>query len=92
MSSGFGHRTILGRCYPLYMEFKECVSTDFGPKCKDLQEDYLECLHHKKEVNRFNALNETRRKKEAAGEPTPKLVSEQVASGELKVPWTNASS
>ena len=93
-------------------EFKECVSTDLtSSKCKDLQEDYLECLHHKKEVRlsflrrprgglvvgaaplngahararwqiaRFNALNAERRKKVAAGEPVPKLVQEQIATG-----------
>ena len=32
-------------------EFKECISTDASSsRCADLSEDYLECLHHKKEV------------------------------------------
>lgn len=32
-------------------EFKECLSTFPDPnKCKDFAEDYMECLHHKKEV------------------------------------------
>ena len=92
MASGFGTRTPMGRCFPVYMvrtlflvrrhlatvrgrtpfawrgasararaltrgradgpqEFKECISTDASSsKCKDMAEDYLECLHHKKEV------------------------------------------
>ena len=138
-------------------EFRECISTDAGSsKCHDLQEDYLECLHHKKEVrrrrpafccrcrctgagssshswgggcprrarahahgrrlprplpgipsasahsrtllclaralaqtSRFNQLNAERIKKAAHGEPT-KLVNEQIAAGEFKLPWTNA--
>ncbi len=61
-------------------------------KCKDLQEDYIECLHHKKEITRFNQLNAERIKKAAHGEPVPKNIHEQVKSGELKVPWTNAGS
>lgn len=32
-------------------EFKECLSTEKdASKCTDLREDYMECLHHKKEV------------------------------------------
>ena len=31
-------------------------------------------------------------KKAAHGEPVPKNLHEQVKSGELKVPWTNAGS
>ena len=38
---------------------------------------------------RFNQMNAERIRKVEAGEPTPTLVSEQVAAGTLKVPWTN---
>ena len=32
--------------------FKECLTTEGDySKCADLREDYMECLHHKKEVN-----------------------------------------
>ena len=115
-------------------EFKECISTEAGStKCIDLQQDYMECLHHKKEVRgpplrhthplaplshplarlsrarsltplayapcivcfpqttRFNVMNAERIRKVNAGEPTPKLVNDQIKAGELKVPWTNAS-
>ena len=40
-----------GRCYAVYMDFSECMSkTDDPRKCNDYREDYLECLHHRKEV------------------------------------------
>ncbi len=39
------------RCYPIWMDFSECMSkTDDPKKCKDFRDDYLECLHHRKEV------------------------------------------
>jgi len=89
MSSGYGNRTPNGRCYPVFMEFKECVATegDFS-KCLDLREDYMECLHHKKEVSRFNALNAERERKVKAGDYVPPLVSEQIKKGDVSVPWT----
>lgn len=39
------------RCYPIWMDFSECMSQAEDPKsCKDFRDDYLECLHHRKEV------------------------------------------
>ena len=76
---------------PRSQEFKECISGEISEKCKDLQEDYIECLHHKKEITRFNQLNAERIKKAAHGE-APKNVHEQIKEGTLKVPWTNAGS
>ena len=36
---------------------KQCMSTAEDPsECKDVREDYLECLHHKKEFQRANAI------------------------------------
>lgn len=35
------------------MDFSECMSKADDPKkCSDYREDYLECLHHRKEVRR----------------------------------------
>jgi len=48
----------------------------------------MECLHHKKEITRFNALVDERERKLKAGEPVPALVNQQVAKGEIKLPWT----
>ena len=50
----------------------------------------MECLHHKKEITRFNAINEEREKRIKAGEYVPPLVVDQINKGEVKVPWTNA--
>lgn len=38
-------------CYPIWMDFSECMSKAEDPKaCRDFRDDYLECLHHRKEV------------------------------------------
>lgn len=51
MASGFGIHGGQGRCYPIWMDFSECMSKAEDPKaCKDFRDDYLECLHHRKEV------------------------------------------
>lgn len=49
------HTAVLrrSRCYPIWMDFSECMSkTDDPKKCADFRDDYLECLHHRKEVRR----------------------------------------
>jgi hypothetical protein len=39
------------RCYPIWMDFSECMGKAEDPKqCRDYRDDYLECLHHRKEV------------------------------------------
>mmetsp|Transcript_24174 Transcript_24174/g.30411 ORF Transcript_24174/g.30411 Transcript_24174/m.30411 type:complete len:83 (+) Transcript_24174:131-379(+) len=52
MSSGFGIKGGVGRCYPFFAEYKECLQKErslAGTLCNVLREDYFECLHHKKE-------------------------------------------
>lgn len=52
MASGFGINGMRGRCYPLWMDFSECMTKCETPEdCRPLREDYLECLHHRKEVS-----------------------------------------
>ena len=78
-------------CVCALQEFRECMSTSpDSSACKDLREDYMECLHHKKEITRFNALQEERVKKMKAGEAVPPLASQQLKKGEIKLPWTTA--
>ena len=78
-------------CCVWLQEFRECMSTSpDSSACKDLREDYMECLHHKKEITRFNALQEERVKKMKAGEAVPPLASQQLKKGEIKLPWTTA--
>ncbi|PWA91597.1 hypothetical protein CTI12_AA088710 [Artemisia annua] len=51
MASGWGITGNKGRCYDFWMDFSECMSRCREPKdCGLLREDYLECLHHSKEV------------------------------------------
>ena len=59
-------------------------------KCADVGEDFRECLHHKKEMDRMNAIADERARKQKAGEPVPALLVEDAAAGRLKLPWTNA--
>ncbi|KAL4440062.1 hypothetical protein ABPG75_003063 [Micractinium tetrahymenae] len=55
MASGFGIHGGPGRCYPIWMDFSECMSKAEDPKsCKDFRDDYLECLHHRKEFTKLN--------------------------------------
>ncbi|XP_068662255.1 NADH dehydrogenase [ubiquinone] iron-sulfur protein 5-B isoform X1 [Aristolochia californica] len=51
MASGWGITGNKGRCYDFWTDFSECMSRCREPKdCALLREDYLECLHHAKEV------------------------------------------
>ena len=44
-------RAQVGRCYPIWMDFSECMSKCEDPiQCAEKREDYFECLHHRKEV------------------------------------------
>lgn len=51
--SGYGVYTRQGRCFPFWTEILKCYEdSPFPPKdCKKYAEDYIECLHHFKEVN-----------------------------------------
>lgn len=40
-----------GRCFHFWQEFSKCyASADFPTQCNAERDDYLECLHHTKEV------------------------------------------
>ena len=46
---------------------KQCIrDTDDPRKCKALRDDYLECLHHRKEIARLNAVYREQKKADAA--------------------------
>ncbi|EIE25824.1 fiber protein Fb14 [Coccomyxa subellipsoidea C-169] len=68
MASGFGLTGAPGRCYPNWMDFSKCMEdTDDPRKCHAYREDYLECLHHRKEFARLNQIYRERRRQLAAG-------------------------
>ncbi|KAA0044376.1 NADH dehydrogenase (ubiquinone) iron-sulfur protein 5-B [Cucumis melo var. makuwa] len=58
MASGWGIDGSKGRCYDFWIDFSDCMSRCREPKdCSLLREDYLECLHHTKEVRLVGWLN-----------------------------------
>lgn len=52
MSSGVGVVSTEGRCFPFWRKIMECRDNSLYPRkeCAPFVEDYMECLHHKKEV------------------------------------------
>ncbi|CAN0119123.1 unnamed protein product [Phaeothamnion confervicola] len=69
MSSGYGVRGSVGRCYHVYSNFMECVVSQgvqrqqtVRAECVDHRDDYLECLHHRKEYERHQKIQEQKRK------------------------------
>ncbi|KAM7458486.1 hypothetical protein BLSTO_00752 [Blastocystis sp. subtype 1] len=65
MSSGYGSHGTEGRCYQFWMNFEKCmVNTDNPYKCDLLKEDYIECLHHRKEKDRSNMVEVENRRQE----------------------------
>ena len=57
MASGLGVFGGRGRCHPFWTDFSECMSkADVPSDCKEMREDYFECLHHRKEFARMNTI------------------------------------
>ncbi|KAK4056392.1 hypothetical protein OIO90_002535 [Microbotryomycetes sp. JL221] len=53
MASGFGYEGGRSRCFPFWQDFQKCyASADVPTQCVAQKEDYLECLHHTKEISR----------------------------------------
>ncbi|GAA6060854.1 hypothetical protein JCM10212_006234 [Sporobolomyces blumeae] len=53
MASGFGYTGGRSRCFPFWQDFQKCYAgADTPQQCVLQKEDYLECLHHTKEVSR----------------------------------------
>jgi len=60
MTSGFGIRGGLGRCYHFWADFKECKAEHerLPGTCYAEREDYFECLHSKKEYLQVAKVND----------------------------------
>ncbi|KIK96642.1 hypothetical protein PAXRUDRAFT_292966 [Paxillus rubicundulus Ve08.2h10] len=57
MASGFSYTGGRSRCFAYWQEFQKCYAQADAPQQCQLQaEDYLECLHHTKEIARANAV------------------------------------
>jgi NADH dehydrogenase (ubiquinone) Fe-S protein 5 len=59
MSSGFGVKGTVGRCYPFWNKFESCmVESEDKTSCRDFRDDYVECLHHAKEYKQVKEMKE----------------------------------
>ncbi|KAI8070901.1 hypothetical protein BC940DRAFT_331323 [Gongronella butleri] len=57
MASGFGNDGGRGRCFHFWQEFNKCyVSASVPQQCVNERDDYLECLHHTKEIARITRI------------------------------------
>ncbi|KXN68372.1 hypothetical protein CONCODRAFT_19024 [Conidiobolus coronatus NRRL 28638] len=57
MASGFGLNGGRNRCFPFWQEVQKCyITSDKSVECKPFLDDYLECLHHTKEISRAKAI------------------------------------
>ncbi|KAI6148670.1 hypothetical protein BKA82DRAFT_4140389 [Pisolithus tinctorius] len=57
MASGFGYTGGRSRCFAYWQEFSKCYSQADAPsQCRVQADDYLECLHHTKEIERAKAI------------------------------------
>ncbi|GAB5589604.1 hypothetical protein Unana1_04504 [Umbelopsis nana] len=75
MASGFGYNGGRGRCFNFWQEFNKCYAMADAPQdCIAQRDDYLECLHHTKEIARATRIKaeelkqaDKKRKEEAEG-------------------------
>ncbi|KAF8962561.1 hypothetical protein BDZ97DRAFT_1101890 [Flammula alnicola] len=57
MASGFGWGGGRSRCFSYWQEFQKCYAqTDEPSDCRPQNEDYLECLHRTKDIQRAQAV------------------------------------
>mmetsp|Transcript_4337 Transcript_4337/g.6658 ORF Transcript_4337/g.6658 Transcript_4337/m.6658 type:complete len:98 (+) Transcript_4337:43-336(+) len=71
MASGFGLSGGASRCFQHFQDFNRCVEAAENPteECPKVMEDYFECLHGFKQVDRAMAVKVMKREKELeAGE------------------------
>lgn len=57
MASGFSYTGGRSRCFAYWQEFSKCYAdADVPSQCRLQADDYLECLHHTKEIARAKAV------------------------------------
>lgn len=91
MASGIGVNGGAGRCYSLWLDFTGCMKDAGTPAaCADNKEDYIECLHHRKEMARMRLVAEEAKKQEEAGAgveaPSPPLRASSVEESGCRGP------
>lgn len=76
MASGISVNGGTGRCYSLWLGFTECMKDAETPAvCSDNRDDYIECLHHRKEIARMRRVSEEA-KKQGKERPGPSASAE----------------
>mmetsp|Transcript_18227 Transcript_18227/g.49043 ORF Transcript_18227/g.49043 Transcript_18227/m.49043 type:complete len:91 (+) Transcript_18227:76-348(+) len=84
MACRWGTETSVGRCYKLWMNYSECItSAEVPTQCVTMREDYFECLHGNRQTTHVNEMQMERKRRIAAGLPVPTTVEEDLASGKL---------
>ncbi|CAO1618766.1 unnamed protein product [Parajaminaea phylloscopi] len=59
MASGFGFSGGPSRCFTFWQDFQKCYAqADTPSDCVAQKEDYMECLHHGKEIARAREIKE----------------------------------
>ncbi|KAI0034664.1 hypothetical protein K488DRAFT_83730 [Vararia minispora EC-137] len=82
MASGFGFNGGRPRCFAYWQEFTKCYTqTDSPAACNPQAEDYLECLHHTKEIARAKQVKEQFIKKALAQADEDRKASDIIADG-----------
>ncbi|KAF5310731.1 hypothetical protein D9619_007898 [Psilocybe cf. subviscida] len=74
MASGFGWGGGRSKCFTQWQQFQKCYAqTDSPRECAPLSEDYLECLHGLKAMERATTVQaEYARQLEAQGKTIPR--------------------
>lgn len=73
------------RCFEFYLNFQGCMADNVDrSKCADFMDDFYECMHHKKELQRWRAIETEWEKKAAQGKvPTrEEWIKQRVAKHE----------
>ncbi|KAJ1645312.1 hypothetical protein LPJ64_003088 [Coemansia asiatica] len=63
MASGIGYRGT-NRCFPFWEDFQQCYFSskqESRSDCVGARDDYLECLHHFKEIARVRTIQAVER-------------------------------
>jgi NADH dehydrogenase (ubiquinone) Fe-S protein 5 len=80
--SGFGYNGGRSRCHEAFVSFMECYAgADETKQCVAQKEDYLECLHRTKEVNRAKEIKAHFAQSQAAQGADARKAAEKAASG-----------
>jgi len=71
MASGFGLYGV-GRCFPIWRDYSTCLRhASHEADCLLFFDDYLECLHHIKTMERYQTIMRERERLIKAGKEKP---------------------